>query len=135
MKRKEFIRKFVAGGSILFAVPTFLDSCAVGDDEIFVGDKVIDLSRPEFAELGTIGGFAYKDDIIIIRTAENQYTALSKICTHQGCTVAYDPDTGNLPCPCHGSVYNISGDVIAGPAPASLKSFSVRLVDGTMIIS
>ena len=135
MERKEFIKKFAIGGSVLFTVPTFLDSCAIGDDEIFINTTTIDLSSPEFSDLETVGGFDYKDDIIIIRTGERVYVALSKICTHQGCTVAYDPASGNLPCPCHGSLYDISGQVINGPAPDPLKKYSTKLVGNTLTIS
>jgi cytochrome b6-f complex iron-sulfur subunit len=50
---------------------------------------------------------------------------LSSICTHQNCTVGYIKTDNNLQCPCHGSVYAISGSVISGPAPASLRSYSI----------
>ena len=133
MERKEFIKKIAIGGSILFVAPTFLDSCAIGDDEIVNSEITVDLTNPEFSALGTIGGYAYKDNIILIRISESEYTALSKICTHQGCTVSYSPVTNQLPCPCHGSLYNISGGVINGPAPKSLKQYSVT-VDGNMLI-
>ncbi|MCA1759752.1 MAG: Rieske (2Fe-2S) protein [Bacteroidales bacterium] len=133
MERKEFVKKFAIGGSVLLAVPTFLSSCAVGDEEIFIHELTIDLTSSEFSELAIVGGFAYKDDIIIIRTGTNQYTALTKICTHQGCTVSYDAANNQLPCPCHDSLFNISGGVINGPALQSLKKYDVR-VDGDLLI-
>lgn len=34
-------------------------------------------------------------------------------------------DNGKLPCPCHGSVYSISGSVLEGPAPAPLKKYNI----------
>ncbi len=134
MERKKFIKKFAIGGSILFAAPTFLDSCAIGDDEIFLNDTIIDLTISEFSALGNVGGYAYKDDLIIIRTSESQYTALSKICTHQGCTVIYEDSSNLVPCPCHGSLYNISGGVVNGPATQSLKKYTVIIDGNTLVI-
>ncbi len=127
MKRKEFIRQFAIGGSILFVVPTFLDSCANGDEEIFMNSITVDLTDPDFSALNTVGGFAYLNDLIIIRTGTNNYSVLSKICTHQGCTVTYNSGNNNLPCPCHVSLYTINGAVINGPAPNPLKSYDVKL--------
>jgi len=79
--------------------------------------------------------FVYAGDIIVIRTGENTYIALSKICTHEGCTVGYDPSTNQLPCPCHGSVYAISGAVVNGPAQNSLHIYTVSKQGDTLTIS
>lgn len=135
MERKEFIRKFALGGSILFAAPAIFNSCARGDEEFFINDIIVDLNDPDFSPLGTVGGYVYLDDKIIIRTGDTQYVALSKVCTHQGCTVDYDATANLLPCPCHGSIYDISGAVINGPAPRNLESYNVKLDGNTLVIS
>lgn len=139
MERKDFIKKFAIGGSILFVVPTFLESCSNGNDEIINdpgnGNKneiVVDLTQSANSNLKTVGGFVYVNNLIIIRTSDSQYTALSKICTHQGCTVTYNSSNNNVPCPCHGSLYNINGTVVNGPAPESLKQYSVK-VEGNLL--
>ena len=41
MERKKFIKNFAIGGS-LFVIPAFLDSCAIGDDEIIITAITID---------------------------------------------------------------------------------------------
>ena len=64
--------------------------------------------------------------ILVIRQNATTYTALSMLCTHQGCQVN-SPSGGTISCPCHGSKYNLQGDVITGPAPSPLKSYSVVL--------
>jgi len=142
MERKDFIKKFAIGGSVLLVAPAFFESCSNGTDAIInssggtsSGEITIDLTSSEFSTLGNVGGFAYKGNIIIIHNAENQYTALSKICTHQGCTVFYDAAHNRLPCPCHGSLFNISGGVINGPAQQSLKEYNVKVEGNTLTIS
>ncbi|WP_319502381.1 Rieske (2Fe-2S) protein [uncultured Draconibacterium sp.] len=132
MERKEFIKKFAYGGSILLTGPVILSACSSSDDDYVPDDPnepgsdlTIDLSSSTYADLGTVGGFVYAGNIMIFRTAESTYLALSKICTHQGCTVAYNHDATQVQCPCHNSHYTTAGAVIDGPAPASLKKYSV----------
>lgn len=141
MERKDFIKKFAVGSSILLATPTFFASCSDGNDEIInnppnnSNDITIDLTKSEFDALDAVGGFAYSGNLIIIRTGDTQYTVLSKICTHQGCTVSYNSTSNQLPCPCHGSLYNISGGVVNGPATQSLKKYSTKIEGNNLVIS
>ena len=52
---------------------------------------------------------AYRDD------AGTLY-CLSPICTHMGCDVAWNSAERTWDCPCHGSRYTPTGDVLNGPA-------------------
>jgi nitrite reductase/ring-hydroxylating ferredoxin subunit len=40
--------------------------------------------------------------------------ALSSVCTHMGCTLAYRPEWKDLRCPCHGASFNLSGYLANG---------------------
>jgi len=40
--------------------------------------------------------------------------ALSSVCTHMGCTLAYRPDWHDLRCPCHGASFDLSGHLANG---------------------
>jgi ubiquinol-cytochrome c reductase iron-sulfur subunit len=42
------------------------------------------------------------------------------VCTHLGCVPNRGGDYGGWLCPCHGSVYDTSGRIRAGPAPQNL---------------
>lgn len=56
---------------------------------------------------------AYRDDAGAI-------TLRSARCTHLGCHVAWNPAERTWDCPCHGSRFKPSGDVISGPAESPL---------------
>ncbi|HVM89687.1 MAG TPA: Rieske 2Fe-2S domain-containing protein [Puia sp.] len=78
-------------------------------------------------------------DIIVIRTATGNvsasFIALTLICTHMGCTVNYDSSSESFKCPCHGSEYNIKGQVTQGPAPSPLKTYSVTITNDQLTVS
>lgn len=69
--------------------------------------------------------------VLLVRPTADEVVGLSAICTHQGCTVVPDGDV--LGCPCHGSVYELSGEVRRGPAEEPLAPFAVTVVDGQVM--
>ena len=133
MERKDFLSKVLVGGSVLFTVPVVFSACGSDDDVTDGsnnggnnnGENTVDLTNSAYSELGTVGGFAYKGDIIIIHSAADQYIALSKICTHEACTVAYNASASQIQCPCHQSAFTTGGAVINGPATSALKKYTV----------
>ena len=59
------------------------------------------------------------------KDAEGNLHAVSAICTHQGCTVEFNPADTTWDCPCHGSRFATDGSVIQGPAINALASRQV----------
>jgi nitrite reductase/ring-hydroxylating ferredoxin subunit len=45
---------------------------------------------------------------------EGQIRALSSVCTHMGCTLAYRPERNDLRCPCHGASFDLYGNLANG---------------------
>ncbi|MDW8012312.1 MAG: Rieske 2Fe-2S domain-containing protein [Bacteroidota bacterium] len=67
---------------------------------------------------------AVPERLIITRTATDTFAAVDDICTHAGCLVnVYQASLRALPCPCHGSLFHPTGEVIRGPATRPLRSF------------
>ena len=65
---------------------------------------------------------------ILFRSSEDKVYALSRICTHEGCSVDFDMNQNRLICPCHGANYEASdGSVISGPTTKSLAKIKVEI--------
>ena len=54
-------------------------------------------------------------------------------CVHLGCTVPWNDAEKLFHCPCHGSIYELTGQNIAGPAPRPLDYMEIK-VNGDQII-
>jgi ubiquinol-cytochrome c reductase iron-sulfur subunit len=56
-----------------------------------------------------------------VKEGHDQWQVLIGICTHLGCIpLAHQGQYQGYFCPCHGSVYDTSGRIRSGPAPANL---------------
>jgi Rieske Fe-S protein len=62
-----------------------------------------------------------------------QPIALSLICSHKQCTVAWQPEAQRFECPCHKGQYDAQGQVLAGKPKAPLRQFRVEIRNGTQI--
>lgn len=58
--------------------------------------------------------------IAIYRDARGDVHRRSAVCTHAGCIVHWDSSARIWACPCHGSRFHPTGEVINGPATAGL---------------
>jgi cytochrome b6-f complex iron-sulfur subunit len=56
----------------------------------------------------------------LARLEDGGFLALSRKCTHLGCTVPWSSKDKKFMCPCHASVYDIRGEVVSAPAPRPL---------------
>lgn len=66
----------------------------------------------------------FHSKIILIKSGDNAFKALSLMCSHKGCElVAYK---NFFECPCHGSEFSIDGEVLKGPASKSLVRFKTK---------
>lgn len=58
---------------------------------------------------------------------DGSFLAMSRTCTHLGCSVPWDEEQHKFICPCHGSTFSLTGEVLSAPAPRPLDTFPVRI--------
>ncbi len=58
--------------------------------------------------------------VAAFRSSNGDIHRLSPVCTHLGCLVRWNPAESTWDCPCHGSRFKPTGEVIAGPAEEAL---------------
>jgi len=72
------------------------------------------------------------DQQIAITNIDNRYSVLNIKCTHLGCTLNV---AGNIfKCPCHGSEFKLTGEVLKGPAIRNLELIDYEIVNKTINI-
>ena len=83
-------------------------------------------SKPKsFDELAPCQAAIMKIDganVAAFKDEEGTVHAVSAVCTHMGCLVGWNETDRTWDCPCHGSRFELSGEVIHGPATQPLGS-------------
>ena len=72
--------------------------------------------------------------VYLVRTGPDSVRALQSTCTHLGCRTSYDRKTRRILCPCHGGVFDVQGNVLAGPPPAPLAALTTKIEDGDVLV-
>jgi len=78
-------------------------------------------------DTGTVTGFVLRQP--------GRLAAVSGVCTHQGCRLAWDAPTGQLRCPCHRAAFALSGEVVQyqfATPPPPLPHLEVRQEGGAI---
>ena len=88
--------------------------------------------------LAAVGGTVLVEStagvFLLARISESAFSAVEAVCTHEGCTIT-GVDGAIYVCPCHGSRYNRSGQVVMGPAVAALRQYTTTVADGVVTIA
>jgi len=69
-----------------------------------------------------------------VRQPDGAVTVFSPLCTHLGCGYHWDSGDLTFKCPCHGSIFDLNGKVVAGPAPRPLDHLPVKVENGRLFV-
>ncbi len=157
ISRREFLVKSAGTIAVVSAgglVSTILNSCkgsspsgppsvsamqiiqaSVSNNEISIS---LDASSP-IAAKNTRAVVEYaggSEAILAEHNSDDTFRAISGVCTHQGCFVTdYDGTNNVFVCPCHGSRFDLTGNVVQGPAPSKLIAYNTRVENNSLIIT
>lgn len=142
--RRDFVRAFAFSA---FYCSTFQRLFAGEEGELTAqaaAPGVVRLRLADFAALSSSLGSILLNvpgmptstgRLVVTHLEEGGYAAVSSICTHQACVVAITSKTSKtINCPCHGSRFLPTGEVVTGPAGAPLPSFVTRENSGFLTI-
>jgi cytochrome b6-f complex iron-sulfur subunit len=82
------------------------------------------LARAAAADIPAGGALVFQEARLALLRDNRGIYALSLVCTHLGCTLNVGGE--QLSCPCHGSRFDRSGNVLQGPADRPLKRLRVE---------
>ena len=127
MNRRDFIRSWPVLPTGLLLGASALSVSACGGTPYLAprgsGNRLV-VSASNVPEDGVLLQRPGMEHPVFVRaTEQGAYTALLVRCTHQGCQP--DPVGDRFICPCHGSEFDMEGEVLLGPAERSLPRYRV----------
>lgn len=128
MMRREFIRSVerLAAGALCAGLPALTLACT-GIRYVYSeldGNRLVVRRADLGAETHALLEHPRIPRAVYLRhVSGDSFTAVLTRCTHMGCQV--EPVGDRLACPCHGSEYRPTGEVLRGPAERSLQQYAV----------
>jgi cytochrome b6-f complex iron-sulfur subunit len=100
-------------------------SCGSPGSAESIGD--VDAGNVKNLPVGTLR--AVGSEAVAIGRDKSGVYAMTLTCTHAGCNMATQGQVSNTgaECGCHGSIFDVNGAVVAGPARAPLEHFAVEI--------
>ena len=143
--RREFVKNTLTGiGTVAFGSFMLVNQSGCSSPtEPNNSDETItvDLSLSENRALLVVGGALAlgsnvidSKGILLYRQSDTNVLAFSRNCTHNSCTID-SFQNGTSTCPCHGSQFNTSGNVVVGPAVNPLTQYSAAIADNIVTIT
>lgn len=126
MDRRRFVGLFGLWSSLALFLATVLNSVRFMFPQALEEPSMI-------ARFGDPESYARKSVVlnkevkaILVRDDDGSFFGQSPICPHLGCLVNFSDEDKSFHCPCHGSVFAYTGEVLKGPAVKPLARLDVR---------
>ena len=143
LSRREVLERTALAGAAVVAtcgacaaISAGLGGCSMGEKkESAITAGVINIGAPGQYPAGTVSDAYLAQYGILITNDSGTPLAIRPKCTHQGCTVKWHPDHFEFECPCHGSKFDLLGEVVHGPAKKPLAGLAaVHQPNGTLTV-
>ena len=139
---KPISRRIFCNALLCSSTVVVLGACAVAGEAATVQESEVAYPprKIEGAEQLIVGASLYfdyptrNDPAVLLRSAEGEYTAFSRRCSHAGCSVEFDGARRCLTCPCHQGAFDARmGYVMFGPPPRPLDQIVLQLRSGGQV--
>lgn len=134
LKRRQFLAAawgvslLGLGGGMLASLLKFIQPVTAGGFGGIVRAGRVDEFPPGSVNHIKAGRF------FLYRLEDGSFLALWQRCTHLGCSVPWVEGEKQFHCPCHGSLFDMKGEVQGGPAPRPLDIFPVTINNGEVFV-
>lgn len=137
--RRCFIKKIWLGlGILVFAELIFIFFSFLRprkqDEEAGGSDNIIEAGIVDSFEKESVTAFV-QGRFYLSRLKDGSFLAISRKCTHLGCTLPWSPEKKQFICPCHASVFDMTGDVISSPASRALDLYELYIENNHVMVN
>jgi len=147
--RREFLKLFTIGLSSLIAIVIVIPMVGILVGTIYRKKKLrwAKVAEMDSLPVGEPTKVSWRDekvdafireamerDVWAIKHSATEVTIFSPVCPHLGCRYDWHPEKHEFICPCHGSMYSITGKVLGGPAPRPLDTLPWKLEKGELYV-
>ncbi|SDY89331.1 Ferredoxin subunit of nitrite reductase or a ring-hydroxylating dioxygenase [Modestobacter sp. DSM 44400] len=89
---------------------------------------------PADGEMLAVG---HEGSVVAVAMLAGKLHAFDDTCPHAGCSLAEgELDGQTVVCPCHMATFDVTtGEVVDGPAPSGVATWSVAIADGALVLS
>lgn len=111
-------------------IPEWSDAGTVEDLEVGIP------SERRFFEVVKSGWLSEKQErsVWLVRKDGGNVVAFTANCPHLGCGYRWIAERDRFECPCHGSIFDLDGKVLAGPAPRRLDILETKVEKGRLFV-
>lgn len=134
-RRRSFCKACIGGAAVLtVGTVTYPVISFLGRPATLASNKPLEIPLEKLS----VGQAQYAEfqgrQIIVLITPEGPHV-FSASCSHLGCNVTWDTGEAVFRCPCHGAVFNGTGQAVSGPVSAPLEKIPFEVKEGKIVIS
>jgi len=74
------------------------------------------------------------EEVWVVKKTDADITVFSPICPHLGCRYSWHEEQKLFICPCHNSIFTITGKWVSGPALRGLDTLPIKKKKGTLYV-
>jgi cytochrome b6-f complex iron-sulfur subunit len=97
------------------------------------GDAAVSCGPADNFQPGTVTAFV-RGRFYLARLNDGGFMAISRQCTHLGCTLPWVEEEKRFACPCHASAFDITGQVISAPASRALDIYALTIENNIVAV-
>jgi Rieske Fe-S protein len=99
------------------------------------GKRLVEVARTDNVRAGSAYRTTRGDEPLILTNDAGTIRTFAAICTHEGCPLGWNAQQRLIRCPCHGSAFDVHGQVVEGPAQKPLKEIETVVERGRVLIA